>query len=394
MKNCSNMEYVNNMVATYVDSEYSLIEIKQPYNDDYYIKGYMLIDSSDRFQGAIMFEDSMSSTGAVLLFDKEGKGTLVEDSRESTIRFDEYDHLSTKNLTFTLNPQTMEVSALYTNQNGAGFTGKVYWEESGLQIYELHSVPLTEQQKSDVLFDYFKYADELDTKTFIALSADKKDELEISKSEKGFIDAPHSISTKPIGGFWGSTPSDSPNSVSEWHSFCIEGKTHMNACNYVSEFTLTPDAAVLYIKDASDLERIAQMYPLDNLQSYYFSESAPCSGRVDWNKVAQDFDAFVVDGNIPGWDVPTVVVFNPESIATLETVSIEEYAQAHGKNLEEHFQAIEEFQEALDKKAERLALFKQWMEEEELEEQIKFSAQPTIDSSTAIENEPISFELD
>ena len=76
MKNCSNMEYVNNMVATYVDSEYSLIEIKQPYNDDYYVKGYMLIDSSDRFQGAIMFEDSMSSTGAVLLFDKEGKGTL------------------------------------------------------------------------------------------------------------------------------------------------------------------------------------------------------------------------------------------------------------------------------------------------------------------------------
>jgi hypothetical protein len=101
------------------------------------------------------------------------------------------------------------------------------------------------------------------------------------------------VCLKPVGGFWGTLPSGS-----EWD---LMGKR-----KYRFQFRLKPEARVLHVYKVEDLVKAIRRKP--------FWVRLP-----DWEWLPHKWDAVVVHNvddylGYVGWDIPSIVVLNPEAI--------------------------------------------------------------------------------
>lgn len=108
---------------------------------------------------------------------------------------------------------------------------------------------------------------------------------------------------KPYGGLWASPVDSSWN----WYDWCICNDFNLKALNEYFKFELKNDAKVLYVNS------------IDDIKKYYINTYG--HNYIDFEYILFDhYDAMEVTMNsetyhaLYGWDVDSLVVFNPDCI--------------------------------------------------------------------------------
>jgi len=147
----------------------------------------------------------------------------------------------------------------------------------------------------------------------------RADEFDPNRFEPIENRPPYWVSSKPSGGLWAS-PVAASLSWRTHQSGGPENEAAWGAHWHSFNFALTDDARVLSFATAEDLDDYS--FPL--IDSEY----------VDWEKLAEEFDAILIDesavgsytfgdeeGLLTGWDVESLLVFNPNVIIPIADVA-------------------------------------------------------------------------
>ena len=145
---------------------------------------------------------------------------------------------------------------------------------------------------------------------------------------------------KPIGAFWASVGNTENNEISYWTQFSKVDLSHSFENSYVTTFTISPDARVCLCNTAEDTQKLAILYPIENLRGetneIIHSATSDWATKVDWSALAKDFDVLIVDTRDSGEVVKphdievSIAVFNEEIIENLESKPVVEYLEEVG----------------------------------------------------------------
>lgn len=124
---------------------------------------------------------------------------------------------------------------------------------------------------------------------------------------------------KPTGGLWGS-PIDSSL---DWTSFVNRENFEKQKYGKSSFKFRLNTTKILYINSVNDLDRLPHLNTYENVLGKHLSSSYD---ELDFEKLAEIYDAMVVyisaDYNLYyrlyGWDVDSVLVFNPNVVEVVE----------------------------------------------------------------------------
>ena len=141
-----------------------------------------------------------------------------------------------------------------------------------------------------------------------------------------------SFFTKPAGGLWASEYRNETGNHSDWERWSAGEEFRLDRLNSGVTFSLSDDARILTVSSREDYLFLLDEYGRSDPR---FPERVP-----DWEAISSDFDAFVLtsDGerensvfgildsddrshrheNLSGWDVPSLVVLNPDVVENPE----------------------------------------------------------------------------
>lgn len=136
------------------------------------------------------------------------------------------------------------------------------------------------------------------------------------------------MSNKPHGGLWSCPTKDFDI---DWKTWSEHNEFALGKLEEHFDFILKDNAKILEIKDIKDLEKLPKVYVVDNeLRSILDRDSMNMD--IDFEALAKDYDGMMVwmyrsidiepeimsfDGiyyKMYGWDVDTLLVFNPDII--------------------------------------------------------------------------------
>ncbi len=140
------------------------------------------------------------------------------------------------------------------------------------------------------------------------------------------------FSNKPNGGLWACPTLDVDTG---WDSWSISNEFYTERLKEYFDFKLKDNAKILVIKDLKDLDKLPRIqYTDDNLKSILERDSM--NSNIDFEELSKNYDGMMVwmyrskdidtkerlfDGmyyRMYGWDVDTLLVFNPNIMEVLE----------------------------------------------------------------------------
>ena len=132
------------------------------------------------------------------------------------------------------------------------------------------------------------------------------------------------FSNKPIGGLWSCPTVDVDRS---WYDWSIGEEFHLENLKEHFDFTIKDSARILEIKNMKDLDKLPRVSHNSSIYEYDTMNS-----DIDFEELTKDYDGIKVwmyraedldrskrlfDGiyyRLYGWDVDTLLVFNPNII--------------------------------------------------------------------------------
>lgn len=158
---------------------------------------------------------------------------------------------------------------------------------------------------------------------------------------------------------------------SDWEAFCIREGFRVDTLRTGMIFTLSPEARVLTIDSRADVYNLLKKYEIEspslqNLPSILRSLNIS-SKTVDFERVAREYDAinvtdngrFIFDGEIrfgkyscAAWDVPTLIVCNPDVVQNIEPFIADELDIKAQQELSMYDDYEEDYENGYEKKHE------------------------------------------
>ena len=140
------------------------------------------------------------------------------------------------------------------------------------------------------------------------------------------------FSNKPEGGLWACPTIDYDINWEEWSR---SNDFQVDRLNKYFDFKLKDNAKILEIKNMSDLEKLPRV-SYDDEDLRYIISIDKMNSDIDFEELSKEYDGMMVwmyrandlknyervyDGiyyKLYGWDVDTLVVFNPQTIEVIE----------------------------------------------------------------------------
>ena len=132
------------------------------------------------------------------------------------------------------------------------------------------------------------------------------------------------FSNKPFGGLWACPVEDKDI---DWEEWCRREEFNLESLEEHFDFTIKDDSKIMVIKDIKDLDKLPRVKNPEFILEYDIMNS-----NIDFEELAKEYDGIMVwiyrssdidltrmsfDGiyyRMYGWDVDTLVVFNPDII--------------------------------------------------------------------------------
>ena len=121
---------------------------------------------------------------------------------------------------------------------------------------------------------------------------------------------------KPLGGFWACRKSSD-----DWLKWCkAEEYMSSESLRKSIDFTLISNSKIYTIDTVEDLAQLIKKYPMKKGFPSMFSKIFPYH-TVNWELMSRDYDGVelvnepLLHWELYGWDINSIVIFNPRVIA-------------------------------------------------------------------------------
>ena len=203
--------------------------------------------------------------------------------------------------------------------------------------HDYRMVGCDEYEKAEILDRLTISGNELEQKEFIHTGPNKIDNACMGY---GYFTKSECTNRPDVGGFWGSISDDPKTSISQWNDYVrMEGLDHKRS-EFVTTFSISQDAKVLYISNGQDLSDLAKAYPghkdmiiVEHNDGKIFDRDSCLSLSIDWESVSKDYDVFVADSWFYRYDIDySIVVFNTDVVTIENSVELSKYVKENDMN--------------------------------------------------------------